>query len=428
MQVHLLALGCRLNEAELETWSRDFLARGHSITADPDQADLVVVNTCAVTDEAVRKSRKLLRRTHRNNPRARLVVSGCYASLEPGEVADNLGVDLLVANRDKERLVEIASRELELATMPLLATEPGANPLLARGRQRAFIKVQDGCRYRCTFCIVTEARGDERSRPTAEVVEQINRLHGEGIREVILTGVHIGGYGSDSGGDLYRLIQTVLADTDMPRIRIGSVEPWDLPANFWELFENPRFQPHLHLPLQSGSDSVLRRMARRCKIVEFAQLVAEARRRVADFNVTTDIIVGFPGESDREWRESLEFVRHIGFGHLHIFPFSPRRGTKAAKLPDQVDARIKKARSRELHELALEMKRATLENHIGRRFPVLLEGRARGDGVAGHWFGYTPNFLQVVIPADPERDLENQILEVELSGITETGEALTGRL
>ena len=428
MQVHLLALGCRLNEAELETWSRDFLARGHSITTDPNQADLVVVNTCAVTDEAVRKSRKLLRRTHRNNPRARLVVSGCYASLEPGEAADNLGVDLLVANRDKERLVEIASRELELATMPLLATEPGANPLLARGRQRAFIKVQDGCRYRCTFCIVTEARGDERSRPAADVVKQINRLYTEGIREVVLTGVHIGGYGSDSGGDLYRLIRTVLTDTDIPRIRIGSVEPWDLPANFWELFENPRFQPHLHLPLQSGSDSVLRRMARRCKRTEFAQLIAEARRQVADFNVTTDIIVGFPGESDREWHEGLEFVRSIGFGHLHIFPFSPRRGTKAAQLPNPVDAQTKKARSRTLHKLAQEMKQTTLENYIGRRFPVLLEGRARGDGVAGHWFGYTPNFLQVVIPAKPESNLENQILEAELLGITETGEALAGRL
>jgi len=433
MQVHLQALGCRLNEAELETWSRDFLARGHSLTADPAQADLVVVNTCAVTDEAVRKSRKLLRRTHRNNPRAKLVVSGCYASLEPGEAKDKLGVDLLVANQDKERLVEIASRELELSTMPLLATEPGANPLLARGRQRAFIKVQDGCRYRCTFCIVTEARGDERSRPVSEVVEQVNRLYVEGIREVVLTGVHIGGYGSDlddskNGSNLYGLIRSVLEQTEMPRIRIGSVEPWDLPENFWELFQNPRFQPHLHLPLQSGSDSVLRRMARRCKSGEFAALVAEARRQVPDFNVTSDIIVGFPGESGQEWRESLEFVRNLGFGHLHIFPFSPRSGTKAARLPGQVDAATKKERSRELHELAREMKRTTLERYVGRRFEVLVEGRSKVEGATGHWFGYTPNFLQVVIPAESGQDLENRILEVELVGINVSGEALTGRL
>ena len=159
MRVHLQALGCRLNEAELETWSRDFRRRGHEITADSRQADLLVVNTCAVTAEAVRKSRKLLRRSHRENPRAKLVVSGCYASLEPEGNAEAPGVDLVVPNQHKDRLVEIASRELDLITMPALATEPGENPLLARGRHRAFVKVQDGCRYRCTFCIVTRARG-----------------------------------------------------------------------------------------------------------------------------------------------------------------------------------------------------------------------------------------------------------------------------
>ncbi len=216
MRIHLDTIGCRLNEAELENWTRGFLAHGHQLTSDPEQADMVVLNTCAVTNEAVRKSRKLMHRVHRNNPRAKLVVSGCYASLEPGQTGDIPGVDLIIDNRDKDQLVEIASRELELDTMPQLATEPGANPLLTRGRQRAFIKVQDGCRYQCTFCIVTTARGEERSRPMGEIVEEINRYHQEGVQEAVLTGVHIGGYGNDLDSDLYQLLERVLSDTDIP--------------------------------------------------------------------------------------------------------------------------------------------------------------------------------------------------------------------
>lgn len=428
MKVHLQTLGCRLNEAELETWSRGFQERGHQLCGEPDQADLVVINTCAVTDEAVRKSRKLLRRTHRNNPLAKLVVSGCYASLDPRQAADELGVDLLVPNPDKDRLVEIAERELHLDSMPRSATEPDANPLFARGRQRAFIKVQDGCRYRCTYCIVTRARGEERSRPLAEVVEQVDRLYAEGVQEVVLAGVHIGGYGSDNGSSLRELMARVLSDTDVPRVRIGSVEPWDLPEDFWRLFENPRFQPHLHLPLQSGSDSVLRRMSRRCKKAEFERLVHQGRDAVADLNITTDVIVGFPGESEQEWRESLEFVEHIGFGHLHIFPFSPRSGTKAAGLPGQVGAPVKKQRGMELRELARQMKLDNLRRHVGRRMPVLLEGRSRLPGMQDFWFGYTPNFLQVMVRADDGADLQNRILPIELRRIAEDGEALLGEI
>ncbi len=426
MKVHLQALGCRLNEAELETWSRDFLALGHQLCEDPAGADLLVVNTCAVTAEAVRKSRKLLRRAQRDNPAAKLVVSGCYASLQPGEAGNELGVDLLVANRDKDRLVEITDRELELHAMPVAAIEPAAGPLLARGRQRAFIKVQDGCRYRCSFCIVTLARGEERSRPIAEVVEEINGLYGEGIREVVLTGVHIGGYGSDQGTDLRQLIRSVLEHTDMPRVRIGSVEPWDLPEDFWRLFENPRLQPHLHLPLQSGCDTVLRRMARRCRTDEYADLVAAARVQVPDLNLTTDIIVGFPGESDAHWQQTLDYVEGIGFGHLHIFPYSARSGTKAASLPDQVATGVKKARSRQLHELAQSMKRATLESYLGRCLPVLVEGRSQTEWREGHWVGYTSNFLQVVIPARDGQDLGNRIIDVELSRLDDKAEAIVG--
>ncbi|MCG8026331.1 MAG: tRNA (N(6)-L-threonylcarbamoyladenosine(37)-C(2))-methylthiotransferase MtaB [Candidatus Thiodiazotropha taylori] len=421
MRIHLKTLGCRLNEAELETWSREFQARGFHITGQAEEADLLVVNTCAVTQEAVRKSRKLMSRSGRLNPNARLVVSGCYASLEPDQAMKMEGVDLLVDNRDKARLVEIVSDKLDLKLMPEAAMEAEAAGILARGRQRAFIKVQDGCRYRCTFCIVTLARGEERSRPIEEIVDEINRLHGEGIQEVVITGVHIGGYGADIDTNLVQLIEAILADSEIPRLRIGSIEPWDLQTGFWELFENPRLMPHLHLPLQSGADSVLRRMARRCRSDEYRSLITQARQSVEDFNVTTDIIVGFPGESEAEWQQTLDFVEEIGFGHLHIFAYSPRQGTKAAGLPDPVSRDIKRQRSEALHQLGERMKRQTLEAYLGQTLPILVEGSAeRGFG------GYTPNYLRVEISSSADNELVNRIVPVKLTAITEDGSALIG--
>jgi threonylcarbamoyladenosine tRNA methylthiotransferase MtaB len=421
MRVHLQALGCRLNEAELEAWSRQLQALGHQLVARPEQADLLVVNTCAVTEEAVRKSRKLLRRSHRESPHAKLVVSGCYASLDPAGVAAGLGIDLLVPNRDKGHLVEIAVRELDLATMPVSASEPDALPLPWAGRQRAFIKVQDGCRHRCTFCIVTQARGAEHSRPPAEVIAEVNRLHGQGVQEVVLSGVHIAGYGSDLGLDLADLLRGLLAETGVPRIRIGSLEPWGLPKGFWDLFADPRLQPHLHLPVQSGSDRVLRRMGRRCKRAQFLRLVEEGRRRVPDLNVTTDIIVGFPGENAADWGETLDLAQRAGFGHIHIFPYSPRRGTLAAAMPEQVPDAVRRTRCGELHALAADLRRATLERCLGRALPVLLE---QPDPDRGCWMGHTPNYMQVRLPAPGGALLANRIVQCTLIGVTEDGDGL----
>ncbi|MCU7923291.1 MAG: tRNA (N(6)-L-threonylcarbamoyladenosine(37)-C(2))-methylthiotransferase MtaB [Candidatus Thiodiazotropha sp. (ex Dulcina madagascariensis)] len=423
MRIHLKTLGCRLNEAELETWSRDFQARGHAMTGNAEEADLLVVNTCAVTEEAVRKSRKLLGRSSRQNPNARLVVSGCFASLDPNAALEMEGVDLVINNQDKERLVELVSEKLDLTVMAEAATEPEATGLLERGRQRAFIKVQDGCRYRCAFCIVTLARGEERSRPVREIIAEINRLYGEGIREVVLTGVHIGGYGSDIGASLAGLVRRILNETDIPRLRIGSIEPWDLPRDFWSLFNNPRFMPHLHLPLQSGSDSVLRRMARRCRSDEYRQLLKQARRQVDDLNVTTDIIVGFPGETEAEWQQTLDFVEETGFGDLHIFAYSPRQGTKAATLPDPVSREVKRRRSETLHRLNERLRRQTLKRHIGRTFPVLIEGQ----GVHG-WSGYTPNYLRISLETGKGGSLENRIVRVRAEGLSADGRELRGRL
>ncbi|MGD2081931.1 MAG: tRNA (N(6)-L-threonylcarbamoyladenosine(37)-C(2))-methylthiotransferase MtaB [Chromatiales bacterium] len=421
MRIHLQALGCRLNEAELESWSRDFRALGHQIAPGAEAADLVVVNTCAVTAEAVRKSRKLMRRVRRANPAAKLVVSGCYASLSPEEAGHALGADLVVHNRDKDRLAEIACRELQVPAMPAAAIEPDACPLPAGSRQRAFVKVQDGCRYRCTYCIVTLARGEERSRTVAEVVAEITRLHAAGVQEVVLTGVHIGGYGSDLGSSLADLVRAVLERTAIPRVRIGSLEPWDVPDDFWDLFGDPRLMPHLHLPLQSGSDTVLRRMARRCRTEAFEALVRRARGLVPDLNITTDIIVGFPGETDEDWQRTMDYVERLGFGHVHIFPFSPRADTKAAALPGPVPRALVKERVDAMHALARRMKTEMLEGFRGRSLPVLVEGRRP------EWEGYTPNFLRVEITDGGDPRLAGRIVDVRLEALASSGEALIGR-
>ncbi|MEQ1529684.1 MAG: tRNA (N(6)-L-threonylcarbamoyladenosine(37)-C(2))-methylthiotransferase MtaB, partial [Methylococcales bacterium] len=374
-------------------------------------AQLVVLNSCAVTQDAARKSRNLIRRIHRDNPQAKLVVSGCYATLNQQEAEQLLGVDLLVSNKDKDQLVEKTLAELNMSSMPAMATEPGEISLFTRGRQRAFVKVQDGCRYRCTFCIVTVARGEEVSRPIAAVLDEINTLHGQGINEVILTGVHLGGYGSDLDKNLSDLIKAILAETDIPRLRLGSLEPWEFSDDFFSLFQNPRLMPHLHLPLQSGSDAVLRRMARRCKTEEYAAIVQQLREQIPDFNITTDIIVGFPGETEQEWQESVQFIEQTGFGHMHIFTYSSRAGTKAAGLPNQVNNAVKKQRSRQLHDLTEQMKSKFCREQLGKQFPVLWEGYREpyGDGKT-LVFGYTPNYVRAACVVDAEQSLENQTI------------------
>jgi threonylcarbamoyladenosine tRNA methylthiotransferase MtaB len=427
MRVNLKTLGCRLNEAELETWARQLQAGGDRLVGDGSETDLVIFNSCAVTEDAVKKSRYLIRKTHRENPTAKLVVSGCYATLQPQEAAAILGVDLVVANTDKPRLVEIVRDRLDFAAMPAASEAPGDCALFALGRQRAFIKVQDGCRYRCSFCIVTLARGEERSRGTDEIVEEIDGLHGQGIPEVVLTGVHLGGWGSDLGLRLEDLLEAVIRRTAVPRIRIGSLEPWELTDRLFELLAEPRVMPHLHLPLQSGCDAVLRRMARRCRTGDFAVLTERARAAVPDLNVTTDIIVGFPGETEDEWRQSLDFVATQGFGHIHIFGYSPRAGTKAATLPDPVPDSIKKARSRELQQRLREQQPALLERWRDSVVPVLWEaGEATDPTGRRRYFGYTPNYFKVAALMDESASPTGRILPARLDRIEAGGEFFLG--
>ena len=411
MQIHLQTLGCRLNEAELESWADQFQAKGHRIVQTADKADLLVVNTCAVTQEAVKKSRQIIRRTHKRNPKAKLVVSGCYATLTPDVTNEIESIDLLINNQQKDQLVDITLRELDMEVMSSLSTEPGEAAIFQRGRNRAFIKVQDGCRYRCTFCIVTVARGNEKSRPIKNVIDDINTIHDKGIQEVILTGVHLGGYGSDINSNLTCLLKDILEHTSIPRIRLGSLEPWELDNDFFDLFRDKRLMPHLHLPLQSGADSVLKRMARRCKTDDFSLLIKQAREKITSLNITTDIIVGFPGETDEEWQTSLNYIERIGFSHIHIFTYSQRQGTKAASLTEQVSNDVKKSRSKTLHSLANTMRSTYMKSFVGSERPVLWETQDE----QGRWIGYTDNFIRVALNESKTESLENLITKIELT-------------
>ncbi len=398
MNIHLRALGCRLNEAELESWALEFRNAGHQLVNQAADADVTVVNTCAVTREAVRKSRKLINRLRRESPYGKLVVSGCAVATGETGTASDLGIDLIINNSQKKELVKTVTDTLPISIMPEGATLPAESSLFARNRQRAFIKIQDGCRYRCTYCIVTMARGEEQSRPVNEIIDEVNQLHAQGVQEIVLTGVHVGGYGSDIQSNLTALVKQLLQHTDIPRIRFASVEPWDLGEGFFTLFENPRLMPHMHLPLQSGSDAILRRMARRCKTTEFSTLVTEARASVPGFNITTDIIVGFPGETEAHWRETVECIESIGFGHIHVFSFSARQGTKAASMDQQIDENTKKSRSAELRSIADRQRSEFIERQLNSTANVLWESHSSSEENS-QVFGYTENYTRVCTSA-----------------------------
>lgn len=417
MNIYLEFLGCRLNESEQSSWTRQFQALGHQVVANPEDSHVMALNTCAVTSEATKKSRKMLRQLHRKNPQAKLVATGCYATLSPEKIQDVLGVDMIVPNAEKSHM---AQKILEVwgEDMPQASQEPSAEPAFAQTRTRAFIKVQDGCRNRCSFCIVTQARGEERSRRISEIIDEINQLHMMGFQEIVITGVHLGGYGSDIGENLRTLMEAILEKTSIPRIRIGSLEPWDFPAGFYQLWENPRLCSHLHLPLQSGSDSVLRRMIRRCSIADYKELIRAAREQNPLFHISSDLIIGFPGETETEFQETVETIQEIGFGNMHLFSYSPREGTAAVRLPRHVSKQVKKERLNILKPIVQKMTCSFQEQMLGEKVSVLWErDLTHIDSEQVLWKGYTENYLRVQTIQPSSRILFNQITSVQISHI-----------
>ena len=420
MRVHLDYVGCRLNQAEIERMARQFAARGDTLAADASGANLVVINTCAVTTDAARKSRQMVLQAGRANPDARIVATGCAAEFDPASLRAMPGVERVISNADKDHLVE----QVAPADMPLYDREPIARDPLppgTLGRTRAFVKVQDGCDNRCTFCLTTLLRGEGRSRPSAEVVGEIEALVAAGYREVVLTGVHLGSYGHDLGDPrgLSHLVETILAGTSVPRLRLSSLEPWDLDADFFALWSDPRLCPHLHLPLQSGSDAVLRRMARRTSRQGFAGLVESARARIPGLAITSDVIVGFPAETGAEFAETLAFVQEIGFARLHVFGYSRRPGTPAARMSGHLPQSLIDERRAALTALSGRLWRDYQTAHLGRRVEVLWES-AHGATPEGFvWSGHTGSDLRVFTTSPLL--LHNTVTTVRLSALTPRG-------
>lgn len=394
MKVHLRTLGCRLNQSEIDTMARQFQQQGHEVVDDPHLADWFVVNTCAVTNDATASSRQLIRELGRANPNGQISVTGCYAQISPDEIRVLPQVAQVVDNQAKDRLVELTTG---VPVQPFDHEPLERDPHGHVSRTRAFIKVQDGCDNACTFCVTTIARGAGRSRSLADVVEEIRYLHAAGYQEAVLTGVHLGSYGHDLGDEqgLVRLVNAILSDTDIPRVRLSSLEPWDLSPDFFDLWQNSRLCRHLHLPLQSGCDATLKRMLRRTNQRQFSALVQAARERVPGVSITTDVIVGFPGETEEEFAISETFIGEMAFAGLHVFRYSQRPGTAAARMRGHVSEAVKKERAARLRMLGEELERRYAETFGGTVLEVLWEqiAGATEDGFVN--VGYTDNYLKV---------------------------------
>jgi len=413
MKVFLDTVGCRLNQAEIEAMARQFRAAGHQIVASAGLADLAVVNTCSVTAEAASDSRSKLRSAARQGA-AQIVPTGCWVTLNPEAAATMPGVSLVVRNAEKDGLVGAA---LGAAPAAVMARDTPRLPLPGtRRRTRAFIKVQDGCDNRCTFCVTTIARGASRSRAAADVIRDVRAALNGGAREIVLTGVQLGSWGKDIDLRLRDLILLILRETDAPRVRLSSLEPWDLDEDFFSLWADRRLCNHFHLPLQSGCKETLRRMVRKTTPRSFRALVTRAREAVPDAAITTDVIAGFPGETEAEFAESLEFVREMGFAGGHVFTYSPMPGTAASRMRDAVPLEVGQHRSRLYRDVLRGTQRDFQSQQIGRIRPVLWESEAEKPDGGFELSGLTDNYVRVRARSPEPR--WNQIDQVLLGEAT----------
>lgn len=426
-KVAFTTLGCKVNQYESEAMMGIFRAAGFQIVDFKEGADVYVINTCTVTHLGDRKSRQMIRRAINSNPEAMIVVTGCYAQTAPGEILEIEGVDVVIGTRDRHRIVELVKeakenkKQINVVGNVMEANEFEEIPTEYEGRTRAFIKIQEGCNHFCSYCIVPYARGPLRSRRPESVLAEARRLSEAGFKEIVLTGIHTGAYGIDLKEDinLSQLIGEMDRIEGLKRLRLGSLEPWDITLELVSALEESRvFCPHLHIPLQSGDDYILGKMKRGYNSHEFSRLVSVIRERIPDISITTDLIVGFPGETEEHFASSYAFVESMDFANMHVFQYSPRKGTPAARLTEQVSPQDKEKRSKKVIALTAEKSRQFAEKYIGQQREILIEHR---ETETDHLTGLTGNYLRVHVKGEAN---EGELVTVKITG--NQGEILVG--
>ncbi|MFW6105362.1 MAG: tRNA (N(6)-L-threonylcarbamoyladenosine(37)-C(2))-methylthiotransferase MtaB [Chloroflexota bacterium] len=415
MRVAFYTLGCKLNQAETESLANRFSQAGFQLVSPGDEADIYIANTCTITHIADRKSRHWLRLARRRNPRALIIATGCYAQRSRQELAQL--ADLVVDNKEKEHLLTL--------TQTLSLEGKGPRPVLslskdegktkqsqmrsATVRTRSLIKIQDGCHSSCAYCIVPKVRPDEYSLPSSQIIDEVKQKVALGYKEVVLTGTKVGSYKDDSIA-LMDLAQRILTGTGIQRLRLSSLQPSEISPELLSLWQDERLCRHFHLALQSGSETVLQRMRRSYSLDQYQRTVNLIKDMIPDAAITTDILVGFPGESDEEFEQSYSFCQQVGFANIHVFPFSPRPETAAIGMPEQIKDKVKQERNRRMLELSRSSRRSFCKQFLGQTMPVLWE-KETSPG-SSTYSGLTGNYIRVF--AHSERPLSNEITPVKL--------------
>ncbi|MFR9602994.1 MAG: tRNA (N(6)-L-threonylcarbamoyladenosine(37)-C(2))-methylthiotransferase MtaB [Rikenellaceae bacterium] len=399
-RVNFHTLGCKLNFSESSTLARQFEQGGFERVDNNQSSDICVINTCSVTEHSDKKCRNLIRKLHRRNPDAIIAVTGCYAQLKPHDIAQIEGVDLVLSNNDKgtlfQRVVELSGKgDTEVTSCATEELTSFFAAFSSGDRTRAFLKVQDGCDYKCSYCTIHYARGASRNQPIVQIVESAQQIAAAGQREIVITGINTGDFGRSTGEKFIDLLRALDSVEGIDRYRISSIEPNLLTDEIIEFCASSRkFQPHFHIPLQSGSDEILGLMRRRYTTAKFAQRIAKVREHMPDTFLGIDVIVGFPGESDQHFAQTVEFLRRIKPAFIHIFPFSERAGTPAVSLPNKVSPQVAAQRVATLEALSGELHHNFCSAWCGKEVDVLFESTERG----GWMLGYSSNYIRVRAP------------------------------
>lgn len=432
-KIAFYTLGCKVNQADTASMENLFLRSGHQLVSFDGEADVYIINTCVVTNTGQRKSRQTIHRAIRKNPNALIVVTGCYPQTAAEEVKAIAGVDMIIGNQDRAQIVQLveerlAHRQTDTLDAVHKLTASTAFEEMAAGditdKTRAFLKIQEGCNQFCTYCIIPYARGPLRSRSLESICTETQRLISAGFKEIVLIGIHLGCYGKENpdGPTLYDAVKTVLDVPGVQRLRLGSLESVEVEPRLLTLMqEDARFCRHLHLPLQSGCDKTLQAMHRPYTTAKFKTLLADIKTKVPDIAITTDVIVGFPGETEADFETTCKFAESCGFSKMHIFPFSARKGTPAEKFAGAVTEAVKKERADILGRIDETMQKAFLQAMVGQTAEVLFEQPAGED----YFEGLTGNYQRVFVKSG-SRNLGGEILPVKITAFD--GEKLLGEI